>query len=190
MLWDWKAKIKWHRPAKRINHASRITIPTEVANGRPMARMPQISMTTPQTIDQPLAFLTEPRVVSEFILLVLLVCFRSDYRNDSTNTRLVASVTPGCPQSGLKRAGSAHPESERSGTKQTCAASSRKQSIRSPLLPIIEIRPFRNGWKVIEAPGVEPVFLNQEQAVDYATCRACFRSMSFHYIGFGLACRA
>jgi hypothetical protein len=24
--------------------------------------------------------------------------------------------------------------------------------------------------------GVEPVFLNQEQAIDYATCRACFRS--------------
>jgi hypothetical protein len=41
---------------------------------------------------------------------------------------------------------------------------------------IIEIRPFRNGWKVFEAPGVEPVFLKQEQAIDYATCRACFRS--------------
>jgi hypothetical protein len=41
---------------------------------------------------------------------------------------------------------------------------------------IIEIRPVRNGWQVYEAPGVEPVFLNQEQAIDYATCRACFRS--------------
>jgi hypothetical protein len=41
---------------------------------------------------------------------------------------------------------------------------------------IIEIRPFRNGWQVYEAPGVQPVFLNQEQAIDYATCRACFRS--------------
>jgi hypothetical protein len=41
---------------------------------------------------------------------------------------------------------------------------------------IIEIRPFRNGWKVFEAPGVEPVFLNQEQAIDYAKGRACFRS--------------
>src|SRR5215510_15212011 len=75
MLWDWKAKIRWQTPTKRINHASRITIPTEVANGRPMARMPQISMTTPQTTDQPLAFLTEPRLVSEFILLVLLCVF-------------------------------------------------------------------------------------------------------------------
>jgi hypothetical protein len=28
---------------------------------------------------------------------------------------------------------------------------------------IIEIRPFRNGWKVFEAPGVEPVFLEQQQ---------------------------
>jgi hypothetical protein len=41
---------------------------------------------------------------------------------------------------------------------------------------IIEIRPFRNGWKCFEAPGVEPVFLNQEQAIDYAKGRACFRS--------------
>jgi hypothetical protein len=29
--------------------------------------MPQINMTMPQTIDQPLVVLTEPRVVSEFI---------------------------------------------------------------------------------------------------------------------------
>ena len=41
---------------------------------------------------------------------------------------------------------------------------------------IIEIRPFRNGWKCFEAPGVEPVFLEQDQAIGYATCRACFRS--------------
>jgi hypothetical protein len=40
----------------------------------------------------------------------------------------------------------------------------------------IEIRPHRNGWKCFEAPGVEPVFLNQEDAIDYATGRACFRS--------------
>src|SRR5438093_13700975 len=39
----------------------------------------------------------------------------------------------------------------------------------------MEIRPFRNGWKCFEAPGVEPVFLNQEHAIDYATGRACFR---------------
>jgi hypothetical protein len=41
---------------------------------------------------------------------------------------------------------------------------------------IIEIRPYRNGWQVYECAGVEPVFLSKEQAVDYATCRACFRS--------------
>jgi len=35
---------------------------------------------------------------------------------------------------------------------------------------------LRNGWKCFEAPGVEPVFLDQEQAIDYATGRACFRS--------------
>ena len=41
---------------------------------------------------------------------------------------------------------------------------------------IIEIRPFRNGWQVYESAGVQPVFLNQEDAVSYATGRACFRS--------------
>jgi hypothetical protein len=41
---------------------------------------------------------------------------------------------------------------------------------------IIKIRPFRNGWKVYEAPGVQPVFLNQEQAISYAQGRACFRT--------------
>jgi hypothetical protein len=43
-------------------------------------------------------------------------------------------------------------------------------------MTIIEIRPFRNGWKVFEAPGVEPVFLDQEDAISYAKGRACFRS--------------
>ena len=43
-------------------------------------------------------------------------------------------------------------------------------------MTIIEIRPFRNGWKVYEAPGVQPVFLNQEQAISYAQGRACFRT--------------
>ena len=43
-------------------------------------------------------------------------------------------------------------------------------------MTIIEIRPFRNGWPVYETPGVQPVFLRKEQAIDYATCRACFRT--------------
>ena len=43
-------------------------------------------------------------------------------------------------------------------------------------MTIIEVRPYRNGWKVFEARGVEPVFLDQKQAVDYAFTRACFRS--------------
>jgi hypothetical protein len=41
---------------------------------------------------------------------------------------------------------------------------------------IIEIRPFRNGWQVYEGADVQPVFLNQEQAITYAQGRACFRS--------------
>ena len=43
-------------------------------------------------------------------------------------------------------------------------------------MTVIEIRPHRWGWKAFEAPGVEPVFLNQEQAISYAKGRACFRS--------------
>jgi hypothetical protein len=40
---------------------------------------------------------------------------------------------------------------------------------------VIEIRPYRNGWKVFEAPGVEPVFLEKDQAINYAENRASFR---------------
>jgi hypothetical protein len=54
------------------------------------------------------------------------------------------------------------------------AALGRKQATLQ--MTVIEIRPFRNGWQVYESPGVQPVFLNQEQAIDYATGRACFRS--------------
>ena len=41
----------------------------------------------------------------------------------------------------------------------------------------IEVRPFRNGWKVFEAPGVEPFFIGQrakEHAIGYATERLKF----------------
>jgi hypothetical protein len=43
-------------------------------------------------------------------------------------------------------------------------------------MTLIEIKPHACGWKVFEAPGVEPVFPERRQAVDYAQCRACFRS--------------
>jgi hypothetical protein len=43
-------------------------------------------------------------------------------------------------------------------------------------LTIIEFRPDRGAWKVFGSCGVEPVFLTQEQAIDYAQNRACFRS--------------
>jgi hypothetical protein len=32
------------------------------------------------------------------------------------------------------------------------------------------------GWKAFEASGVEPVFSEKDQAIDYAQNRACFRS--------------
>jgi hypothetical protein len=41
---------------------------------------------------------------------------------------------------------------------------------------IIEIKPHRWGWKVFEGPGVEPVFPEKDQAINYAQGRACFRS--------------
>ena len=43
-------------------------------------------------------------------------------------------------------------------------------------MTVIEVKPHRLGWKVFEAPGVEPVFPEQSQAIDYAECRACFRT--------------
>jgi len=33
-----------------------------------------------------------------------------------------------------------------------------------------------SGWKVFEVPGVEPVFLEKHQAINYAQNRASFRS--------------
>jgi hypothetical protein len=43
-------------------------------------------------------------------------------------------------------------------------------------MTVTEIRPHRWGWKVFESPGVEPVFPEKRQAIDYAESRACFRS--------------
>ena len=43
-------------------------------------------------------------------------------------------------------------------------------------MTILEIKPHPWGWKVFEAPGVEPVFAEQQQAIGYAETRACFRS--------------
>ena len=49
-------------------------------------------------------------------------------------------------------------------------------------MTLIEIRPDRRGWKVFEAPGVEPVFLTKEQALSYAQSRATFRSERFAFL--------
>ena len=43
-------------------------------------------------------------------------------------------------------------------------------------MTVIEIKPHRWGWKVFEAPDVEPVVAEKRQAIDYAETRACFRS--------------
>jgi hypothetical protein len=39
-------------------------------------------------------------------------------------------------------------------------------------MTVVEIRPHGRGWKVFEAPGVEPVFLEKKQAINYAENRA------------------
>ena len=41
---------------------------------------------------------------------------------------------------------------------------------------LIDIKPWRDGWKVIECAGVEPMFLVKDQALSYAKGRASFRS--------------
>jgi len=43
-------------------------------------------------------------------------------------------------------------------------------------MTVIEIKPHHRGWKVFEAPGVEPVFREKAQAIGYAKTRACFRT--------------
>jgi len=43
-------------------------------------------------------------------------------------------------------------------------------------MTVIEIRPHRWAWKVFEVPGVEPVFPEKRQAINYAEGRASFRS--------------
>ena len=44
------------------------------------------------------------------------------------------------------------------------------------VMTVIEVKPHPWGWKVFEAPGVEPVFREKRQAIDYTETRACFRS--------------
>jgi hypothetical protein len=43
-------------------------------------------------------------------------------------------------------------------------------------MTLIEVKPRKWGWCVFESPGVEPVFPEKRQAIDYAETRACFRS--------------
>jgi uncharacterized protein DUF2188 len=42
-------------------------------------------------------------------------------------------------------------------------------------MTVIEVKPHRWGWEVFEAPGVQPVFPDKDDAIDYAQGRACFR---------------
>jgi hypothetical protein len=50
------------------------------------------------------------------------------------------------------------------------------------LMTVIEIRPHRWGWKVFEAPGVELVVPEKDQAINYAGNRASFRSGEIHVL--------
>jgi hypothetical protein len=51
-----------------------------------------------------------------------------------------------------------------------------KKSTKTDLMTVIEIQPHHWGWKVFEAPGDGPVFLEKDQAINYAQNRASFRS--------------
>jgi hypothetical protein len=57
----------------------------------------------------------------------------------------------------------------------------------SHAMTLIEMKPHRNGWKVFEAPGVEPVFPEKDHAINYAQSRATLRCSlrnSFNNIAF------
>jgi hypothetical protein len=43
-------------------------------------------------------------------------------------------------------------------------------------MTVIEIKPHPWGWEVFEAPGVQPVFPEKRQAINYAENRVRFRS--------------
>jgi hypothetical protein len=36
---------------------------------------------------------------------------------------------------------------------------------------IIDIKPYRDGWRVVEGPGVAPFYKDRRDALDYATIR-------------------
>ena len=42
-------------------------------------------------------------------------------------------------------------------------------------MTVIEVKPHRWSWKVFEAPGVESMFLEKCQAINFAQSRASFR---------------
>jgi hypothetical protein len=52
-------------------------------------------------------------------------------------------------------------------------------------MTVIEVKPHCNGWKVFEAPGVEPVFPEKDQAINYAENRAWFRSGEIRILDSG-----
>jgi hypothetical protein len=56
-------------------------------------------------------------------------------------------------------------------------------------MTLIEIRPHRWGWKVFEAPGVEPVFPQKRQAIDYAETRGAKKVAMFRELKNGNSCR-
>jgi hypothetical protein len=43
-------------------------------------------------------------------------------------------------------------------------------------MTLIEVKPRKWGWCVFESPGVEPVFLEKNQAIGYAETRARLRT--------------
>jgi hypothetical protein len=43
-------------------------------------------------------------------------------------------------------------------------------------MTVIEVKPRKWGWCVFESRGVEPVFLQRDQAINYAETRARLRT--------------
>jgi hypothetical protein len=49
---------------------------------------------------------------------------------------------------------------------------------------LIEVKPRKWGWCVFESPGVEPVFLDKDQAIGYAESRARLRTGEIRNSGY------
>ena len=49
-------------------------------------------------------------------------------------------------------------------------------------MTVIKVKPLKWGWCVFESPGVEPVFIEKDQAIGYAETRARLRTERYAFL--------